>query len=38
MRAHRAMFVAGAAVLAACSGAPPKGTLATLQNVQPDLK
>ena len=38
MRAHRAMFVAGAAVLAACSSAPPKDTLATLHKVQPDLQ
>jgi hypothetical protein len=38
MRAHRAMCVVGAAVLAACSSAPPKGTLATLHNVQPDLQ
>jgi TolA-binding protein len=38
MRAHRAMCVVGAAVLAACSSAPPKRTLATLHNVQPDLQ
>ena len=38
MRAHRAMSVVGAAVLAACSSAPPKGTLATLHKVQPDLQ
>ena len=38
MRAHRAMFVVGAAVLAACSSAPPKDTLATLHKVQPDLQ
>ncbi len=38
MRAYRAMSVVGAAVLAACSSAPPKGTLATLHKVQPDLQ
>ena len=38
MRTHRAMFVAGAAVLAACSSAPQKDTLATLHKVQPDLQ
>ncbi len=38
MRAHRAMSVVGAAVLAACSSAPPKDTLATLHKVQPDLQ
>ena len=38
MRSHRAMFVAGAAFLAACSSAPPKDTLATLHKVAPDLQ
>ena len=37
-RAYRALSVVGAAVLAACSSAPPKDTLATLNNVQPDLQ
>ena len=38
MRSHRAMFAAGAALLVACSGAPPKDTLATLHKVAPDLQ
>src|ERR1043165_8321229 len=38
MRSHRAMFVAGAAFLAACSSAPQKDTLATLHKVSPDLQ
>ena len=38
MRSHRAMFVAGAVFVAACSSAPPKDTLATLHKVAPDLQ
>jgi tetratricopeptide (TPR) repeat protein len=38
MRTHRAMFVAGAALLAACSSTPQKDTLATLHKVSPDLQ
>ncbi|MGH8236835.1 MAG: hypothetical protein ACREXP_07400, partial [Steroidobacteraceae bacterium] len=38
MRSHRALFVAGAAFLAACSSAPRKDTLATLHRVAPDLQ
>ena len=38
MRSHRALFVVGAALLAACSSAPQKDTLATLHNVAPDLQ
>ena len=38
MRSHRAMFVAGAAFLAACSSTPQKDTLAGLHKVAPDLQ
>ena len=38
MRSHRALFAAGAALLAACSSGPQKDTLATLHKVAPDLQ
>ena len=37
-RAHAALLVVGTAIIAACSGAPPKDTLATLHDVAPDLQ
>jgi tetratricopeptide (TPR) repeat protein len=37
-RSRRALSLVGAAVLAACSSAPPKDTLATLHRVSPDLQ
>ena len=37
-RSHRALSLVGAAVLAACSGAPPKDTLASLHKVPADLQ
>jgi cellulose synthase operon protein C len=37
-RSYRALSLVGAAVLAACSSAPQKDTLATLRNVPADLQ
>ena len=37
-RSRRALTLVGAAVLAACSSAPQKDTLATLHKVSPDLQ
>jgi TolA-binding protein len=37
MRSRHASLLITAAILAACSSAPPKGTLATLHKVTPDL-
>lgn len=37
MRSRHASLLVSAAILAACSGAPPKDTLATLHKVTPDL-
>lgn len=38
MRAHSTSFVVVAALLAACSSAPRKDTLASLHKVAPDLE